>query len=42
MWVSDAELLATLARQAHDAGVRRIALWRIGPEDPHTWQALAR
>jgi spore germination protein YaaH len=42
MWVSDAELLATLARQANDAGVRRIALWRIGPEDPRTWQALGR
>jgi peptidoglycan-N-acetylglucosamine deacetylase len=42
MWVSDAELLATLARQVHDAGVRRVALWRIGHEDPHTWRALAR
>lgn len=42
IWVTDAELLATLARQATDAGVQRIALWRIGPEDPATWRALGR
>jgi len=40
MWVTDAELLGTLARQARTAGVSRIALWRIGQEDPEIWQAL--
>jgi spore germination protein YaaH len=40
MWVTDAELLGTLARQARAAGVSRIALWRIGQEDPGIWQAL--
>src|SRR5262249_51190825 len=42
IWVTDAELLATLERQARDAGVRRFALWRIGQEDPAIWRALAR
>jgi peptidoglycan-N-acetylglucosamine deacetylase len=40
IWVTDAELLGTLARQARIAGVSRIALWRIGQEDPEIWQAL--
>lgn len=42
MWVTDAELLGTLAQQARTAGVSRIALWRIGQEDPDIWQAIAR
>ena len=42
MWVTDAELLGTLARQARTAGVSRIALWRIGQEDPEIWQAIAK
>lgn len=42
IWVTDAELLATLERQATAAGVRNIALWRIGTEDPATWRALGR
>jgi spore germination protein YaaH len=42
IWMTDAELLATLAREAANAGVRRIALWRIGQEDPATWRALGR
>ena len=42
IWVTDAELLAVLVRQTTDAGVRRIALWRIGQEDPAIWRALAR
>jgi len=42
IWMTDAELLATLARQATAAGVRRIALWRIGQEDPASWRALGR
>jgi peptidoglycan-N-acetylglucosamine deacetylase len=42
IWVTDAELLAVLVRQTTDAGVHRIALWRIGQEDPAIWRALAR
>ena len=42
IWVTDADLLATLARHAKAAGVTRIALWRIGQEDPATWRALGR
>jgi spore germination protein YaaH len=40
MWVTDAELLGTLSRQARAAGVSRIALWRIGQEDPEIWRTL--
>jgi peptidoglycan-N-acetylglucosamine deacetylase len=42
IWVTDAELLSTLVRQTKDAGVNRIALWRIGQEDPAIWRAIAR
>ena len=42
IWVTDAELLSTLAREARDAGVQRVALWRIGAEDPGVWKALGR
>ena len=42
IWVSDAELLATLTREAREAGVQRLALWRIGAEDPAVWRALGR
>ena len=42
IWVTDAELLATLAKEVNAKGVRRIALWRIGTEDPDTWRALGR
>jgi spore germination protein YaaH len=42
IWVTDAELLATLWRQAAEAGVRRMALWRIGQEDPGIWRSLGR
>lgn len=42
IWVTDAELLATLTHEARDAGVRRFALWRIGAEDPAVWRALGR
>ena len=42
IWVTDAELLSTLVRQTKDAGVNRIALWRIGQEDPAVWRAVAR
>jgi len=42
MWVTDAELIATLARQATEGGVARVALWRIGQEDPALWRVLTR
>lgn len=37
VWVSDAPLLATLTGLVKRAGVRRIALWRLGLEDPAIW-----
>ena len=42
IWVTDAELLSKLARDASAAGVTRVALWRIGQEDPSIWRALGR
>lgn len=42
VWVSDAPLLATLVGEVERAGVRRIALWRLGLEDPAIWQAALR
>lgn len=42
IWVTDADLLSVLVRQTTDAGVRRVALWRIGQEDPAIWRRLAR
>lgn len=37
VWVTDAELLRALVDEADGAGVRRIALWRLGLEDPRIW-----
>jgi spore germination protein YaaH len=37
LWVSDAELLAALEREVVALGVRRVALWRLGLEDPAIW-----
>lgn len=42
IWVTDADLLSTLIGRVSDAGVTRVALWRIGQEDPAVWQALGR
>jgi spore germination protein YaaH len=42
IWVTDAELLSRLARDAYQVGVTRVALWRIGQEDPAVWRALGR
>ena len=42
MWVSDATLLAALVREAQTLGVSRIALWRLGQEDPAIWRMLER
>ena len=38
LWVSDADLVATLEREAITLGVRRIAYWRLGLEDPGLWR----
>jgi peptidoglycan-N-acetylglucosamine deacetylase len=37
LWVSDATLVATLQREATDLGVRTVAFWRLGLEDPGMW-----
>jgi spore germination protein YaaH len=37
LWVSDAELVAALEREVSDLGVRRVAFWRLGLEDPAIW-----
>jgi len=37
LWVTDAQLLQALVEEADGAGVRRIALWRLGLEDPRIW-----
>ena len=42
IWVTDAELLGTLVRQTRDAGVQRVAMWRIGQEDPASWRLFTR
>lgn len=41
LWMSDAELLRTLVGEVTALGVRRIALWRLGLEDPAVWQTRA-
>ena len=40
IWASDAILLDSLVREARRAGVTRIALWRLGLEDPALWTRL--
>lgn len=42
IWVSDADLLATLVRQSRAAGVHRFAIWRMGQEDPAVWRTVIR
>ena len=42
VWVSDAVVVGRLARDARALGVSRIALWRLGLEDPAIWPALGR
>jgi spore germination protein YaaH len=37
VWVSDAELLDSLVHGARRAGITKIALWRLGLEDPQIW-----
>ncbi|HEV8209793.1 MAG TPA: hypothetical protein VGP77_06710, partial [Vicinamibacterales bacterium] len=40
LWMTDAELLRALVDQVTDLGVTRIALWRLGQEDPDVWRLL--
>ena len=40
LWMADAELLRVLVDQATALGVGRIALWRLGQEDPAVWRLL--
>ena len=41
-WVSDAGLLATLLAVVDATGVRRVAFWRLGLEDPGVFDLLTR
>jgi spore germination protein YaaH len=38
LWVSDAILLDALRREVAGLGVRRLAFWRLGLEDPAIWK----
>jgi spore germination protein YaaH len=40
LWVSDAVLLDALRREAAEQGVRRVAYWRMGLEDPALWRPV--
>ncbi len=40
LWATDAELLRTLFGVVRSLGVRRVALWRMGQEDPAIWTTL--
>lgn len=42
LWSSDAELLGALRSEVVALGVTRIALWRLGQEDPAVWPLVAR
>jgi spore germination protein YaaH len=42
IWVSDADLLATLVRESQALGVNRFAIWRLGQEDPAIWRRVIR
>lgn len=41
-WIADAALLDTLIADMERIGVRRIALWRLGTEDPAVWKVLEK
>lgn len=42
VWVTDAKLLRALFAEVEEAGVRRIALWRLGLEDEKIWRGPDR
>jgi spore germination protein YaaH len=41
VWYEDARSLATKQQVAADAGLRGIAIWQLGGEDPRLWAAVA-
>lgn len=41
-WLADAPLVAAMAADAKTLGVRRLALWRLGLEDPAIWPAMKK
>jgi peptidoglycan-N-acetylglucosamine deacetylase len=40
VWATDAELLRRLFDVVRASGVRRVAMWRLGQEDPAIWRTL--
>ena len=42
LWMSDAHLLRALRAEVNSLGVSRIALWRLGLEDPGVWSVFDR
>ena len=42
LWVADSELLGELLIAVRASGVRRVALWRLGTEDPEVWRLFPR
>jgi spore germination protein YaaH len=42
LWMSDAQLLRTLRAEVTTLGVTRLALWRLGQEDPAVWAVVGR
>jgi hypothetical protein len=42
LWVSDAGLLQALLLEVEALGVRSVALWRLGQEDPAVWTDVVR
>ena len=42
LWMSDAQLLRALRAEVTSLGVSRIALWRLGLEDPGVWSVFDR
>lgn len=42
VWFEDARSTAAKLQVAHEHGLRGVALWRLGGEDPGTWRVLAQ
>lgn len=42
LWMADAGTLRALVAVAHELGVNRFALWRLGREDPAIWGTIVR
>ena len=42
LWMSDAHLLRALRAEVNSLGVSRVALWRLGLEDPGVWSVFDR